>query len=152
MVWVTDYEKVRQGEEKLWNLKNPAKAEIIFENASQAYINSAWDRFLKKCRLNSATGCVEWIGSKDANGYGKFMFLGKPILAHRMALMFTDEFKKALDPDFDQSTNQFSFRAYLAAKNSSGKKPPKIMIAHTCGNRSCVSTAHLEIRQTKAKK
>lgn len=129
---------------------------IIFETITPKHINPARDRFLKNCRPNHETGCVEWTGPKNARGYGIFYFLGNRIPAHRMAIVFTDEFKEAVDSDFPRwgqfdfrRWDQSPFRSLLVPKNSSNKNISKIVVAHTCGNRACVCLKHLEIRLPK---
>ena len=122
--------------------------EIIVEKATPENLNPAWDKFLGNCRLNPETGCTEWTGPKETHGYGIFYFMGQTILAHRMAVVFTDEFKEAVDSDFDQPSPS-PFRSLLVPINSSNENISKIAVAHTCGNRSCVSLKHLDIRLPK---
>ena len=135
---------------------NWAMTEIILEKATPENLNPAWDKFLRNCRLNPETGCVEWTGPKETHGYGIFYFMGQTILAHRMAIVFTDEFKEAVDSDFPRwgqfdfrRWDQSPFRSLLVPINSSGKDIPKITITHRCGNRACVALKHLEIRLPK---
>jgi hypothetical protein len=61
------------------------------------------------------TGCWEWTGRRDPNGYGYLDHLNKNWLAHRMAYW-------ALAGDF----------------------PSHLQLDHLCKNRSCINPDHLE--------
>lgn len=65
--------------------------------------------------VNTQSGCWNWRGSLNSNGYGKFKCGGKMIYAHRAA--------------------------YERAK---GPIPEGATIDHTCRNRRCCNPAHLE--------
>jgi hypothetical protein len=70
-------------------------------------------RFLRLSRL-VASGCVEWMGTRTAKGYGMFKD-GKSISAHRWA--------------------------YL---HWVGPIPDEMQLDHLCRNRACVNPWHLE--------
>jgi len=81
-------------------------------------INSI-DRFKKFCKENE-TDCVNWTGSKDRDGYGRFCMNTvdgfKIIKAHRFSWMIANQ--------QDWPTNMPVAR-------------------HTCNNPSCVNPAHI---------
>jgi hypothetical protein len=60
-------------------------------------------------------GCIEWIGSKSGDGYGRWDFLGHPVQAHRLA------YEWALGPI-----------------------PDGTELDHTCRFTSCINPLHLE--------
>lgn len=62
-----------------------------------------------------ASGCIEWMGLKDRDGYGRTWFAGKAIQAHRLA-----------------------YEVFV------GQIPADKELDHTCRNRSCVNASHLE--------
>ena len=79
-------------------------------------------RFWEKVALPSGTfGCMEWLGSRDKNGYGRFgandEALGGPQVwnAHRVAWTLLN-----------------------------GPIPDGLQIDHLCRNRGCVRVEHLE--------
>lgn len=61
-----------------------------------------------------ANGCWDWVGCKDADGYGLFKAKSKMHRAHRLSLVLTG---KSLDS--------------------------KLVVDHICRNRSCVNPNHL---------
>lgn len=75
---------------------------------------SSWSRFAKKF-IRRASGCWEWIASKESGGYGRFFDGGHRRSAHRWSFAF-----------------------------HFGEAPAGLDIAHKCHNRSCVNPAHLE--------
>lgn len=80
---------------------------------------SSEERFSSKIRAGD-NGCVEWVGMRYRNGYGRFSIGNKHIRAHR-----------------------FSYEFCV------GPIPEGCELHHICGNRACVRPDHLEPR-TKA--
>lgn len=76
----------------------------------------AFRLFHAKCVMNEETGCWEWTGSIDENGYGNLTWRtdGTQInKAHRVAYG--------------------AFRAH----------PGKLHVLHTCDNRACCNVSHM---------
>jgi hypothetical protein len=65
----------------------------------------------------STLPCIEFTGPKRRNGYGYTQFLGKQVLAHRLA---------------------YAVNNYLMPESLAG-----VVIRHRCDNRSCINVDHL---------
>lgn len=75
--------------------------------------------FLDRSEINPTTGCLEWQGAKDRNGYGHMGYKNKVCLVHRLAYRYyNDVSESAID----------------------GK-----VIMHTCDNPRCVTKEHLKL-------
>ena len=73
-------------------------------------------KFKKLCN-KTASGCIEWIGSKRTDGYGRINYEGQTYYAHRLAYEFTNGIKLRTSD----------------------------LLIHNCKNTSCVNTDHLKL-------
>lgn len=78
--------------------------------------NETLKRFQEKIQLDIITGCWNWTGFRNSDGYGGFCNNGISQGAHR-----------------------------IAYEHWNGDIPKGLQIDHLCRNRSCVNPAHLEI-------
>lgn len=72
-------------------------------------------RFLKYVLVNKETGCWEWTGTSNGNGYGRVYMYGKMMGAHRV-----------------------SYEHYV------GAIAPRMQIDHKCRMKRCVNPYHLQ--------
>lgn len=86
--------------------------------SSSASSHPFYERFGDRILLNEVTGCQDWTGKKDRDGYGVFREAGQDVRAHRAA--------------------------WEAAH---GRPVPRgFVVAHRCDRPSCVNPEHLEAK------
>ena len=88
----------------------------MYSNAYMDLESEDISKFWTRVNKQDSEECWNWLGAKDINGYGKFSFLGRTILAHR-----------------------------LAWKITYGDIPEGLLILHKCNNSSCVNPQHLYV-------
>lgn len=72
------------------------------------------ERVAARTVVNESTGCIEWIGYRNAKGYGRVTYKGRRELVHRAVWL-----------------------------NEKGAIPAGICVCHRCDNPPCCNIAHL---------
>lgn len=78
-------------------------------------VDGLYTRIEKKIELDQLSGCWNWAGNLDANGYGRVSFHKRPRMAYRV-----------------------TYEMYV------GQIPAGLCLDHLCRNRRCVNPDHLE--------
>lgn len=79
------------------------------------FTENEWSRFSQKFSVDELTGCWEWTGCKNRDGYGHAKYRGKVCRTHR-----------------------------LAYEHMVGPIPTGLELDHLCRNTSCVNPSHLD--------
>lgn len=88
---------------------------IVTLDPAEAMRAATIGRFWAKAVRDPDTGCVEWLGALDRDGYGRFQVLGRCKEAHR-----------------------FIYETEV------GPIPDGLVVDHLCRNHACQNTAHME--------
>ena len=96
-------------------LRGATRSVRAFPDGAAVVTDSIEHRFGEKCWYNPYTGCIEWMGWLNRDGYGGLVVDGVRWLAHRLA--------------------------YTLAH---GQFPAGLESDHLCRNRSCVNPEHIE--------
>lgn len=83
-------------------------------------LKSPYERFMAKVVRIPIAGCWLWEGAADDKGYGRFSYLGKPVLAHRWIY-------ETLRDDI----------------------PDGMFLCHSCDVPACVNPAHMFVGTQK---
>jgi hypothetical protein len=67
-----------------------------------------------------ATDCWDWLGPLNYAGYGRLLWSGQRVMAHRVMALLTEKIPDIDSPDF---------------------------VSQTCGNRKCCNPKHLIIKK-----
>ena len=103
-----------------WRRYGDAEAPYQVEKElSPAFKRGDWSKVLERIQartnLDAVTGCWNWSGSKDRDGYGIALIDGKPWRSHR-----------------------------LAVTAALGREITDSLVHHKCANRSCCNPEHLQ--------
>ena len=88
----------------------------------------------KRVFINETTGCWEWTGRKDRDGYGLAYdpLTKRSQRAHRLAYAEQLAVPALSGPELDS--------LLPATRDDQGRR---LVVSHKCGNRACCNPAHL---------